>query len=205
MSMKLYLVTGHGTQQGRSVVDIAEQAVAGGVEIVQLREKDMSDEEMIVLARELHERLLPTGVPLIINDRVNVAKAIDAEGVHVGQSDMAYAEARRILGPDKIIGLSCENMQQVIAANDLDVDYIAVSPVFSTPTKTNTAAPFGLEGLREACKVSNHKVCAIGGINASNIREIRDAGADSAAVVSAIVEPANPMKAASVLKFLINN
>lgn len=203
--MKLYLVTGHGTQQGRSVIDIAIQAVAGGVDIVQLREKDMPDEEMIEMAGRLHELLKPTGVPLIINDRVNVAMAVDAEGVHVGQSDMDYAKARRLLGPDKIIGLSCENMQQVVEANNLDVDYIAVSPVFSTPTKTDTAAPFGLEGLREAKRLSSHEVCAIGGINASNIRDIRDAGADSAAVVSAIVESANPMKAASVLKFLINN
>lgn len=199
------MVTGHSTQQGRSLTDIVMQAVAGGVDMVQLREKEMTDDEMTELARELHEKLLPTGIPLIINDRVNVAKAIDAEGVHVGQSDMAYAEARKILGKDKIIGLSCENMQQVADANSMDVDYIAVSPVFATPTKTDTAPPFGLEGLREARKISRHKVVAIGGINGSNIREIRDAGADSAAVVSAIVEAANPTKAASTLKLLINS
>ena len=173
--------------------------------MVQLREKEMSDEEMILLARQLHEKLKPTGVPLIINDRVNVAMAVDAEGVHVGQSDMAYKDARRILGPNKIIGLSCENMQQVVEANDFDVDYIGISPVFSTPTKTDTAAPFGLEGLREARRISRHEIVAIGGINVSNIRDIRDAGADSAAVVSAIVESANPMTAASVLKSLIIN
>lgn len=200
--MKLYLVTGHCSQQDKSVIDIVMQAVAGGVDMVQLREKDMSDEEMTELARRLHERLKPTGVSLIINDRVNVAKAIDAEGVHVGQSDMSYTEVRKILGHDKIIGLSCENMQQVIEANDLDVDYIGISPVFSTPTKTDTAAPFGLEGLREACRLSRHEIVAIGGINISNIRDIRDAGADSAAVVSAIVDSADPMKAASGLKSL---
>lgn len=203
--MKLYLVTGHCSHQDKSVVDIVMQAVRGGVDMVQLREKDMTDEEMADLARRLHERLKPTGVPLIINDRVNVAKAIDAEGVHVGQSDMSYAEVRKILGPDKIIGLSCENMQQVIEANDLDVDYIGVSPVFSTPTKTDTAAPFGLEGLREACRLSRHEIVAIGGINVSNICDIRDAGADSAAVVSAIVDSADPMKAASDLKSLIQH
>ncbi len=203
--MKLYLVTGHCSRQVKSVIDIVMQAVAGGVDMVQLREKDMSDEEMTKLAQELHERLKPTGVPLIINDRVNVAKAIDAEGVHVGQSDMAYVEARKIMGPDKIIGLSCENMQQVIEANDLDVDYIGISPVFSTPTKTDTAAPFGLEGLREACGLSRHEIVAIGGINAANIKDISDAGADSAAVVSAIVEAVDPMKAASELKSLIEN
>lgn len=203
--MKLYLVTGHGSQHDKSVIDVVMLAVAGGVDMVQLREKDMSDEEMILLARQLHEKLKPTGVPLIINDRVNVAKAIDAEGVHVGQSDMAYAEARRILGSGKIIGLSCENMQQVIDANDLDVDYIGISPVFSTPTKTDTAAPFGLEGLREACRLSCHEIVAIGGINATNIKDIRDAGSDSAAVVSAIVDAADPMKAASTLKSIIQH
>lgn len=203
--MELYLVTGYCTQHGKSITDIVMQAVAGGVDMVQLREKEMSDEEMTILARELHEKLLPTGVPLIINDRVNVAKTIDAEGVHVGQSDMAYAEARKILGQGKIIGLSCENMQQVADANSMDVDYIAVSPVFATPTKTDTAMPFGLKGLREARKISRHKVVAIGGINATNIKEIRDAGADSAALVSAIADSENPMEAASVLKFLIEN
>lgn len=203
--MELYLVTGHCTQHGKSITDIVMQAVAGGVDMVQLREKEMSDEEMTRLACELHEKLLPTGVPLIINDRVNVAKAIDAEGVHVGQSDMAYAEARKILGRGKIIGLSCENMQQVKDANSMDVDYIAVSPVFATPTKTDTAIPFGLEGLREARKISRHKIVAIGGINASNIRAIRDAGADSAALVSAIADSANPMEASSALKLLIED
>lgn len=203
--MKLYLVTGHSLQQNHSVIDMAMQAVAGGVDMVQLREKEMSDEEMILLARQLHEKLKPTRVPLIINDRVNVAMAVDAEGVHVGQSDMAYKDARCLLGPNKIIGLSCENMQQVIDANYFDVDYIGISPVFNTSTKTDTATPFEIEGLREARRISRHEIVAIGGINASNIRDIRDAGADSAAVVSAIVESANPMTAASVLKSLINN
>jgi len=197
--MKLYLVTGHGTQQGRSMIDIAQQAVAGGVEMVWLHERDMNDEQLAVVARELHERLRPAGVPMILMDHVEVAQAVDAEGVVIGCGGMQYAEARKIMGSEKIIGLSCNTIEQVKTANDIDVDFIAISPLFGGKDA------FGLDGLKEAKRVSRHQVCAIGGIDASNIRDVRDAGADSAAVRSAIVEPANPMKAASVLRFLIDN
>lgn len=181
------------------MVDIAEQAVAGGVEMVRLREPDMNDEQLTAIARKLHERLKPTGVPMILTDHVEVAKAVDAEGVLIGYGGVSYAEARRIMGEGKIIGLSCSNMQQVVEANDFDVDFIALSPMFGRE------GAFGLDGLREAKRLSRHEVCATGGIDASNIRDVRNAGADGVAVRSAIVEPANPMKAASVLKFLINN
>jgi thiamine-phosphate pyrophosphorylase len=137
---------------------------------------------------------------LIINDRLDVALAANADGLHIGQSDMPYAMARQLLSKDKIIGLSVENMDQVLKANDLDVDYIGISPVFSTPTKTDTAQPFGLEGIRQVMAVSLHPAVAIGGINFTNATSIIRAGANGIAVVSAICSASNPCKAAYELK-----
>lgn len=202
--LKLYLVTDRDLSLGRSLEEVVSEAVAGGVTIVQLREKEASTGEFISLARRLMELLRPFDIPLIINDRVDVALAVDADGVHIGQSDMAYEDARRLLGPDKIIGLSVENFEDLEAANALDVDYIGISPVYGTPTKTDTAEPFGLEGLRKAVEMSVHPTVAIGGMNPSTIGDVMDAGADGVAVVSAICSAENIMEAAADLKSIIN-
>jgi thiamine-phosphate pyrophosphorylase len=148
--------------------------------------------------------LKPYKVPLIINDRVDVALAVDADGVHIGQGDMAYKDARRLLGPDKIIGLSVESFSDIEAANALDVDYIGISPVYGTPTKTDTAEPFGLEGLRKAVEMSVHPAVAIGGMNAATIAEVMAAGADGVAVVSAICSAENIRKATSELRSIVD-
>jgi thiamine-phosphate pyrophosphorylase len=141
---------------------------------------------------------------LIINDRIDVALAVDADGVHIGQSDMRYEDARRLLGPDKIIGLSVENMDDLLEANRLDVDYIGISPVYGTPTKIDTAEPFGLEGLRKAIAMSVHPTVAIGGMNASTIGEVIKAGTDGVAVVSAICSASSPRAAAKELSEIIS-
>lgn len=204
--MKLYLVTDRGLcPEGRSLVQTVKEAVEGGVTMVQLREKDIDTRTFIEEALELKALLGPLGVPLIINDRVDVALASDADGVHIGQSDMPYSIARRLLGPDRIIGLSVENMDQVAQANALDVDYIGVSPVFATPTKTDTARPFGLDGLREAVKLSHHPTVAIGGMNALTAADVMAAGTDGIAVVSAIIAAPDPRAAAEELKNIVEN
>jgi thiamine-phosphate pyrophosphorylase len=133
--LSLYLVTDRPLSGGRDMAWIVREAAAGGVTMVQLREKECSTAEFIALARQLKTALLPLGIPLIINDRVDVALAVDADGVHIGQSDMPYETARALLGKEKIIGLSVETMEEVIAANALDVDYIGISPVYATPTE----------------------------------------------------------------------
>ena len=138
-TLKLYLVTDRGLSLGRPLEEIVSEAVAGGATIVQLREKDISTGEFIALALKLLTLLKPLGIPLIINDRVDVALAVDAHGVHIGQSDISYEDARRLLGPDKIIGLSVESFEDIEVANTLDVDYIGISPVYGTPTKSDTA------------------------------------------------------------------
>lgn len=197
--LKLYLVTDRGIAGSRDIADIVAEAVRGGVTMVQLREKNIGTRDFVNLAIRLRSVLAPCGVPLIINDRIDVALASDADGVHIGQSDMPFAIARRLLGPEKIIGLSVENFAQIEAANALDVDYIGVSPVFATLTKTDTAAPFGIEGLRRAVELSVHPAVGIGGMNAATAAEVMSAGADGIAVVSAIVGAASPRKAAENL------
>ena len=201
--LKLYLVTDRELSLGRSLEEVVTEAVKGGVTVVQLREKDASTGEFIELARRLMKLLKPLDIPLIINDRVDVALAVDADGVHIGQSDMSYEDARRLLGPDKIIGLSVENFKDIEAANALDVDYIGISPVYGTPTKTDTAEPFGLEGLRKAVQMSVHPTVAIGGMNASTIGEVMAAGTDGVAVVSAICSAENIRKATSDLRAIV--
>lgn len=200
----LYLVTDRSIGGDRDIAEIVKAAVDGGVTMVQLREKSISTKEFIELAVRLRRTLTPYGVPLIINDRVDVAVASEADGVHIGQSDIPYIMARKILGPDKIIGLSVENFEQIEEANALDVDYIGVSPVFATPTKTDTCAPFGLEGLRKAVLMSVHPTVAIGGINASTAADVVATGTDGLAVVSAIVGAESPRNAAAELCSIIN-
>lgn len=193
---RLYLVTDRTAAGFRPLEDIVAGAVRGGVSIVQLREKTLCTRDFIEEARTLKKMLSPLGIPLIINDRVDVALASGADGVHLGQSDMPYADARALLGPGKIIGLSVENQNQVVLANSLDVDYIGISPVFGTPTKTDTANPFGLDGLEKAVRSSLHPCVAIGGINKSNAAAVMATGADGIAVVSAIMGAASPESAA---------
>jgi thiamine-phosphate pyrophosphorylase len=143
-------------------------------------------------------------IPLIVNDRVDVALEIGADGVHIGQHDMDPERARRLLGPDAIIGLSIETIEQARAAVSLDVDYLGVGPIFATATKTDAAPPLGVEALAQIRAISRHRVVAIGGIGLENARQAIDAGADGAAVVSAICAAEDPERAARELRRAID-
>ena len=203
--LKLYLVTDRGLAGDRAIEDIVRESVKGGVTMVQLREKNIATRDFITLALKLKEILKPSGVSLVINDRVDVAMAADADGVHIGQSDMPYAMARELLGASKIIGLSVENFDQIEEANKLDVDYIGISPVFATPTKTDTAEPFGLEGLKKAVRMSVHPTVAIGGMNENTAADVMACGTDGIAVVSAIVCAPDPAEASRRLRHLTDD
>lgn len=205
MNWRLYLVTDRGLMGDQPIETVVEDAVIGGVTIVQLREKDCEQADYIEIAQKLKELLIPYHVPLIINDSVDVARTAGADGVHLGQSDTPAAEAREALGPDAIIGISVNTMADVLAAEDLPVNYIAASPVFPTPTKTDTAEPWGLSGLREIKKRTKHPVVAIGGINVSNAAQVIEAGADGVAVVSAICAAKNPEAAARHLRDIVED
>lgn len=192
LDLRLYLVTDRGYMGERSIDTVVAQAVRGGATMVQLREKECSTKEFVDLGRRLKNLLSPLEIPLIINDRLDVAQAVKAEGVHLGQKDMPYKVARRILGPEIIIGLSVESLADAEEAADWDVDYFGVSPIYATPTKTDTGRPWGLEGLRELRKITKHPLVAIGGINAENASQVIEAGADGVAVVSAICAATDP-------------
>jgi len=201
---RLYLVTDQGLSLGRPLDWIVEAAVRGGVTAVQLREKSCPIPEYVDIARRIQKVLQPSGVPLIINDRADVALAVGAAGVHLGQGDMLPGEARKLLGAEAIIGLSVETPEQGAAADHLDVNYLGVSPIFPTPTKTDLMTAWGLQGLRRLRSRSRHRLIAIGGINSSNAAEVIEAGADGIAVVSAICSAPDPELAARSLRQIID-
>ncbi|MFA5902727.1 MAG: thiamine phosphate synthase [Desulfobacula sp.] len=191
----IYLVTDEAACKGKSLESVVASAVRAGICCVQLREKNAGTSLFLQKAQALLAILKPARIPLIINDRVDIALASGADGVHLGQSDMPYAHARRLMGPEALIGLSVETWEDVEKTQNLGVDYLGVSPVFSTPTKTDTKDPWGLDGLQKIRKFSRHPLVAIGGIDASNAGEILSAGADSLAVVSAICSEKDPFEA----------
>lgn len=195
----LYLVTDRPLCLGRDLIQVVKEAVAGGVTLVQLREKNASTRELLEIAVEIRKILQGTSVPLIINDRIDIALALNAEGVHLGNIDMPYKKAREILGPDKIIGLSAESMKDAMAASRLGADYLGVSPIFTTPTKPELETGLGLEGLRKIRSVTELPLVAIGGMNVSNCRAAVESGADGIAVVSAICSVPDPGLAARAL------
>jgi thiamine-phosphate pyrophosphorylase len=191
----IYLVTDRGLSRNRPLQDIVLMAARAGVACVQLREKELSTRDFVSEAMDVKKVLTPFHIPLIINDRIDVALACGADGVHIGQEDMPYLQARRLMGTQAIIGLSVETWADVEAAEKLDASYIGVSPVFVTPTKTDTKEPWGLAGLHKIKSFSRHPVVAIGGIHLSNAQEVIRAGADCLAVVSAICSADDPFEA----------
>jgi thiamine-phosphate pyrophosphorylase len=168
-----------------------------------LREKNCSTLEFIEQALALKDILKSTRVPLIINDRVDVALAVEADGVHLGQTDMPLAMAKKILGDTMIIGISGESLEDAVEAERNGADYLGVSPIYATPTKTDTAAPLGLEGLREIRKTVQLPLVGIGGLNRDNSAAAIRSGADGVAVVSAIVAADDPATAAGDLMQVI--
>ncbi|MCP4671392.1 MAG: thiamine phosphate synthase [Desulfobacula sp.] len=201
----IYLVTDEKASLGKPVLSIVSKAVEAGISCVQLREKNSDTLEFLKQAKALKKLLQPTRIPLIINDRIDIALAAEADGVHIGQRDMPYADVRKLMGKNALVGLSVEIWEDVEKAQELDVDYLGVSPVFSTPTKTDTKTPWGIKGLRKIKRFSRHPLVAIGGIDQSNAKEIINAGADSIAVVSAICSARDPLKAAIQLVRIFEN
>ncbi|MDN3715019.1 thiamine phosphate synthase [Vibrio breoganii] len=195
---ELYFVT-DDQQDIETLCSVVKQAIAGGVTMVQIREKHGDVRAFIERARAVKSVMRGSGVPLIINDRVDVALAVDACGVHLGQSDMPVADARRLLGDNKLLGLSVESEEQLLEAQSFAVDYLGVSAIFATPTKTNTVKHWGIEGLTKAVELSKLPLVAIGGINDSNIKSVVDTGVDGIALVSAISAASDPTQASKDL------
>lgn len=200
----LYLVTDRGLARGRSTLDIVKAAVLGGVTCVQLREKECPTQEFIEQAMAIKKFLSAEGIPLIINDRLDVAQAVYADGVHLGQTDMPLDIARAIVQDSMIIGISAESLEDAVEAEKGGADYLGVSPIYATPTKTDTAPPLGLQGLRQIRAAVNIPLVGIGGLNRDTVAEVIRSGADGVAVVSAIVAAEDPRVAAGELHQLIS-
>ena len=195
----LYLVTDRGLARGRSTLDIVRAAVKGGVTCVQLREKECSTREFIDQALSIKDILKTHNIPLIINDRLDVAQAVEADGVHLGQTDMPLATAKNILGDSMVIGISAESLPDAVAAEKGGADYLGISPIYATPTKTDTVPPLGLGGLHEIRQAVKIPLVGIGGLNQETSADVIRNGADGVAVVSAIVSADDPESASREL------
>ncbi|MFA0609691.1 thiamine phosphate synthase [Vibrio sp. 10N.222.49.B4] len=199
---KLYLVT-DDQQDLETLKFVVEQAIAGGVTMVQVREKHGDVRAFIERAQAVKSILAGSGVPLIINDRMDVSLAVDADGLHLGQSDMPAELARQLIGPDKILGLSIETEQQLREADSLPIDYIGLSALFATPTKTNLKKYWGYDGIKMALETTKLPIVGIGGINESNIPQLVESGIHGLALVSAICHAEDPKQATQDLLSLM--
>lgn len=201
-SLRLYLVTDAALCGARGVFETVRQALAGGVTAVQLRDHAATTRELLDTARQLKSLTMDAGVPLIVDDRLDVALAIGADGVHLGQSDLHPVDARRIAGPDLVIGHSVSCIDEVEEAGEWPagtIDHVGIGPVFATPTKPKAAAPLGIDGMREVLACCAFPAVAIGGIKDIHVAPLRDAGAAGVAVVSAICAAEDPAAAARKL------
>lgn len=182
----IYLITDQYIVKGLSHVQIAEKALLGGVRFIQYREKQLSKRESYKVALQLREITRKYNAVLIINDDIDIALAVDADGIHLGQEDFPVQAARKILGDDKIIGLSTHSLKHAEEAQGSGADYIAIGPIFRSTTK-DVREPLGVDIIKEIRKISRLPVITIGGINEDNIADVMKAGADGAAVISAII------------------
>lgn len=200
LDLLLYLVLDPDLCGGpEGMVRTARLAAESGATVVQLRAPSWKKRQWLETARELKSVLQPLGVPLIINDHIDIALAVDADGVHVGQDDLPVAEVRRLIGPDKWLGLSVTNAEQLAEVPYGSVDYLGIGPVYPTGTKSDAAPVVGVPAFAELVAASRLPVVAIGGIQASNCQSLMQAGAKGVAVVSAICGQVDPARATKVL------
>jgi len=196
----LYVITDAGPTPGRSHADIARAALAGGADAVQLRDKSATAQNLCLLVTEIQPIARKFGAVLLVNDRVDVALVAGADGAHVGQEDLPAREARRLLPPPSVLGVSAGTVEEAKKAARAGADYIGVGPVFPTPTKPDAGEPIGVEGLARVARAVEVPVVAIGGITLENVTAVIEAGASGAAVVSAVVSAQDMAQAARALK-----
>src|SRR5215470_5018763 len=209
LDLRLYAIVDPENTGGHDLVDLARAIAAGGATLVQLRDKVNDVAHMVEEARALKAALAPFDVPLIINDRVDVALAAGAHGVHVGQEDMAVSEARRALGPAPFIGLSIRTPEQALTAPLTLLDYVGIGGIYGTTSKTSGSPPIGLDGLRQVIQVLRRRIgnfpcCGIAGITAANAEPVIAAGADGVAVISALSHRPDPQAAARELRAVVD-
>lgn len=202
-----YLVTQSSLSAGRSTSEIVELAIDGGIDVVQLREKDTTARSRYELGLELRDLTRVAGIDLVVNDRVDIARAIDADGVHLGQTDIPVAVARELLGPEAVVGCSTSTVAEAKQAEAAGADYLGVGAVYGTSSKNvgEGRDGIGCERVAEIVDVVSIPVVGIGGITAENAGEVVDAGAVGVAVVSEITAAADPVAATEGLKRVVAN
>jgi len=198
-ALKLYLITERRYLRGRSLKKAVEDSILGGVTVVQVREKNISSRLFYEIATAVKEVTDYYNLPLIINDRLDIAQAVDAAGVHLGQSDIHMLAARKILGPEKIIGISAGNVQEALEAEKNGADYLGIGPIYPTGSKSDADDPIGVEGLKKVVEGVSIPSVAIGGINQENFRDVMKAGVNGISIISAILDRDDIKKAAENL------
>ena len=199
-SWGIYLVTDRTATGGRDLVEVVAAALCGGIRAVQLRERECSTRELVLLARVLRELTSRHGAALLVNDRVDVALACDADGVHLPGHSFAVAEARRLLGPRRLIGVSTHAPAEIATAAAAGADFTVFGPIYDTPAKRAFGAPLGLTALAAARAASQLPLLAIGGIDSGRVGEVRAGGADGVAVIRAVLAADDPAAAARLLQ-----
>ncbi len=191
LDFDLYPVTCQALSKGRSNLEVLDALIEGGAKVVQLREKDITDRDLFDLAKEFRLRTSRAGMTLIINDRIDICRAVSADGVHLGQNDFPVREARYLLGPDAVIGVSTHSVQQALQAVTDGASYINVGPIYQTQTKQHAGEPVGIDLFREVSKLVDIPITVMGGIKLDNLDDLLKAGARRIAVVSAITAADN--------------
>lgn len=201
---RLHVITDFHLQQRRSHAELAQLAIRGGADTVQFRQKHGGIRNQLISAGAVAGVCRDASVPLIIDDRIDIAQAVESAGVHLGQEDFPIAAARTVLGPDVVIGATCTKTDQVVQAYEEGADYIGFGPVFDTTSKRNPKTTKGAEGLADACAAVPIPVIAIGGITHDRIRTVLDAGAHGVAVLSAVATATNPERATARFRAAID-
>ena len=199
MDFNLYLITDRQQTSGRDLLQVVERALRGGVRAVQVREKDLTSRELYESTYELRKLTARYDAKLFVNDRVDIALAVEADGVHLGNNGIPIYRARKILGEKKLIGVSCHNQISAITAQEKGADFITFGPVYYTQSKAVYGKPVGLERLEEVANLLQIPIFALGGVNSANAREVLDHGAFGIAMVSAILKADDPQEAAKEL------
>ncbi|MBH0202671.1 MAG: thiamine phosphate synthase [Nitrospira sp.] len=187
VNFRLLLVTDRHLVSGSSLSAVLSQAITAGVPAIQLRERDLPTGELLPLAQEIHALTAPRAVPLILNDRVDLVLALNLDGVHLRANSLPVSAVRRLIGPDRVIGISTHSVEEVQRANHDGVDYIIFGPIFDTASKRSFGSPLGLDLLTDACRESVAPVFAIGGVTRERVHDVRRAGAHGVAVIGALL------------------
>lgn len=205
LDFSLYLITDRHQARGGDLPAVVEEALAGGVRCVQLREKDLPPSELLALARHLREMTARHGALLLINDRIDVALAVGADGVHLGETALPADIARQLLGPERLIGVSCHDRQGALAAAEKGADFITFGPVYHTPSKAAYGKPVGIGRLADVARSLPIPVFALGGVKGEQIPELLAAGAAGIALISAVIAAEEPQEQTRLLISLLQS